>query len=189
MKMKDTFERFYVVTGGPGAGKTSLLEALRARGLSCTSEAGRGVIQDQVRIHGGALPWNDPLLFAELMLCWDMRSHHEAMAHAKPVFFDRGVPDVLGYLRLVGAPIPEHVRNAASAFRYNPRVFVAPPWRDIFQQDRERKQDFDEAVRTYDSLVATYRDLKYRLVELPRAPVSERVNFVLGQIKAGSMSS
>jgi predicted ATPase len=48
------------------------------------------------------------------------------------------------------------MKRAVAVFRYNRRVFIAPPWREIFQQDSERKQDFDEAVRTYDSLVATY---------------------------------
>jgi predicted ATPase len=174
--------QFYIVTGGPGSGKTALIEALRARGYSCSVEAGRGIIQDQVKIEGLALPWRDPLLFAELMLSWEMRSYHAAEEATGPVFFDRGVPDVLGYLRLVGTPAPEHIRNAAHAFRYNSSVFVAPPWRDIFRQDHERKQDFDEAVRTYDALVATYAELGYRLVEIPQSPVEERVSFVLGQM-------
>jgi len=175
-------DRFHIVTGGPGSGKTSLIDALRHRGYHCSVEAGRGIIQDQVKVDGQALPWRDPLLFAELMLCWEMRSYKSAEENAGPVFFDRGVPDVLGYLRLVGTLAPEHIHNAAREFRYSSKVFVAPPWRDIFQQDRERKQDFDEAVRTYDALVATYADLNYKLVEIPRCPTEERVSFVLDQI-------
>lgn len=175
--------RFYVITGGPGSGKTTLIEALRARGYSCSVEAGRGIIQDQVKIDGRALPWRDRLLFAELMLSWEMRSYHAAEKSAGAVFFDRGVPDVLGYLRSVGTRPPEHVIHAARAFGYNSTVFVAPPWREIFQPDQERKQDFDEAIRTYDALVETYTNLHYRLVEIPPSPVGERVDFVLDHIK------
>jgi predicted ATPase len=182
--MKSNPSRFFVVTGGPGSGKTSLLQELTQRGLCCTAEAGRGVIQDQRRIDGRALPWNDPLLFAELMLSWDMRSYHDAEERTGPVIFDRGVPDVLGYLRLVGLSAPAHIHNAARSFLYNPTVFVAPPWREIFHQDNERKQDFDVAVRTYNSLVATYADLNYRLVEMPCLPVSDRAKFVLNKIHA-----
>jgi len=181
--MNNTSNNFHIITGGPGSGKTSLIDALRSRGYSCPPEAGRGVIQHQVRIEGRALPWNDPLLFAELMLSWDMRSYDAAGEYAGPVFFDRGVPDVLGYLRLVGIAPPQHVHNAALAFRYSPKVFVTPPWPDIYRQDRERKQDFDEAVRTYEALVATYADLKYELVEIQRLPVDDRVSFVLDHIK------
>src|SRR6476646_4988836 len=61
-------DRYFVITGGPGSGKTALIEALRSRGYACSNEAGRVIIQDQVAIDGRALPWRDPLLFAELML-------------------------------------------------------------------------------------------------------------------------
>ena len=69
-------------------------------------------------------------------------------------------------------------------FQYNRTVFIAPPWREIFHPDGERKQDFAEAERTYDALVATYSELSCELVELPRASVEERVRFILGRIGA-----
>jgi predicted ATPase len=133
-------------------------------------------------IGGSALPWSDRRLFAEMMLCWEMRSYRMAEHETGRVLFDRGVPDVLGYLRLLNLPAPAHMRKAASTFRYNRRVFIAPPWREIFQQDRERKQDFDEAVRTYDALAATYTEWGYALVEIPCVPVDERVRFLLNKI-------
>jgi predicted ATPase len=67
------------------------------------------------------------------------------------------VADTLGYLRLSGLPVPEHIRVAADRFRYNPRVFVAPPWPEIFAQDEERRQTLDEAERTYDALAGVSR--------------------------------
>ncbi len=63
-------------------------------------EAGRAIIQDQVEIGGAALPWSDREAFAALMLGWEMRSYREAMGVPSPVIFDRGIPDVIGYLRL-----------------------------------------------------------------------------------------
>src|SRR5437868_14782688 len=98
-------ENLIVITGGPGSGKTSLIAALEAAGFDVTVEAGRAVIQDQVAIGGAALPWRDPAAFAELMLVWEMRSYHMARELPGPVFFDRGVPDVLGYLRLMQLPV------------------------------------------------------------------------------------
>ena len=133
------------------------------------------------------MPWSDPALFAAMMLCWEMRSYHIAQHQTGPVFFDRGVPDVLGYLRLLRLPVPEHMQKAAHTFRYNRRVFIAPPWQEIFRQDRERKQDFDEAARTYDALVLTYTELDYGLVEIPRAPIDERVRFLLDNIDSASV--
>lgn len=180
--MNSSAERFFIVTGGPGSGKSTLIEALHKRGYARSIGAGRGIIQDQMAIGGRALPWIDPLFFAELMLSWEMRSYHLANEAKGPVFFDRGVPDVLGYLRLMNLPVPEHVRKAADIFLYNRRVFIAPPWKDIFQQDRERKQDFDEAIRTYDALTDTYASLHYELVELPCVSIEERLTFVLATV-------
>jgi predicted ATPase len=141
-------KRFFVLTGGPGSGKSSVVEALHRAGYARSVEAGRGIIQDQVRIGGRALPGGDPILFAELMLSWDMRSYHIAEQSTGPVFFDRGVVDVVGYLRLLGLTVPKHMEDALEMFRYNQRVFIAPSWEKIYEQDRERKQDFKQALRT-----------------------------------------
>jgi predicted ATPase len=176
------FERFFVLTGGPGSGKSTLIEALAAGGVRTMPESGRAIIQDQVAIGGQALPWADRSAFAELMLTWEMRSYREALAGDGPVAFDRGVPDVLGYLRLCGLAIPEHVRKAAEVFRYHRRVLIAPPWAEIFGTDTERKQSFEEAVATYRVLVETYEALGYELISLPLVPVEERVRFVLAEI-------
>jgi len=177
-----TADRFFVLTGGPGSGKSSLIDDLGRLGYTRSVEAGRGIIQDQVDIGGPALPWGDRQLFAELMLSWEMRNYHLAQQHPGAVFFDRGVLDVTAYLRLSGLPVPQHVVKAAEEFRYNRHVFVAPPWQEIFHPDKERKQDFDEAVRTYDALTSTYKEFGYELIELPRVSVEERVGFVLAKV-------
>lgn len=125
--MAENAERFFVLTGGPGAGKSTLADAVQQAGFSRSLEAGRGIIQDQVSIGGLAVPWNNRALFAELMLCWEIRSFRMAEQQKGPVFFDRAVPDVAGYLRLSKLPVPAHFEKAAETFRYNRRVFIAPP--------------------------------------------------------------
>jgi predicted ATPase len=177
--MKSNTDRFFVITGGPGGGKTSLIAALHQQGYGCTVEAGRAIIQEQAATGGKALPWDDRALFAELMLSWEIRSYHLAEESAGIVFFDRGVPDVLGYLRLVGLPVPGHMQKAAQLFGYYRSVFILPPWREIFSPDQERKQDFDEAIRTYAAMKAIYSELGYELIEIPPAPIEDRVQFVL----------
>ena len=178
MIAQDDTDRFIVLTGGPGAGKSAIIDALARAGYALAREAGRAVIQSEVARGGRALPWIDPAAFAALMLEFELRSYGEAQSQSGLVFFDRGVPDIAGYLRLSGLPVPPHVETAARTHRYNARVFILPPWREIFRQDSERKQDFAEAVRTYEMMVRAYGDYGYELVEVPRAPVDERVRFV-----------
>jgi predicted ATPase len=119
-------DHLFVITGGPGSGKSTLIEALAGQGICTMPEAGRAIIQDQVAIGGEALPWSDRRAFAELMLCWEMRSYRAALRLSGPVIFDRGVPDVLGYLHLSNLPIPIPCRaGGADISLSSPSVYRA----------------------------------------------------------------
>ena len=176
--------RRIVLTGGPGSGQTTLLEALATAGHATSPEGGRAIIRRQQAIDGEALPWKDRALFAELMLDRELEAHARAESADGSVFFDRGVPDVVGYLTLCGLPVPAHMERAAQDIRYDRRVFIAPVWPEIFGQDAERKQDLDEARRTFDAMAETYPRFGYELIELPQAPVAERLAFVLTTLTA-----
>lgn len=56
-----------IITGGPGAGKTTLITALEKSGFHCQPESGRAVIKQQMDINGDTLPWRSPARFAEAM--------------------------------------------------------------------------------------------------------------------------
>jgi predicted ATPase len=168
--------RFFIITGGPGSGKTTLISALD--GIHRMPEAGRAVIQDELAAGGSALPWRDPLAFAEKMLERDIASWEAARVLDGPVIFDRGIPDIVGYLRLTGTNAPTHMVQAAAERRYNNRVFIAPPWREIFTQDAERKQTFAEAEATYQAMREIYTELGYEMFLLPLASIEARAAFV-----------
>jgi predicted ATPase len=175
---------FYVLTGGPGAGKTSLLAALAAAGHLTAPESGRQTIRDQVAVGGRALPWADRALYAEIMLAIDMAAWRAHAAEPGPVFFDRGVADVLGYVRLEGLAAPPHLERAAATLRYRDPVLAFPPWPEIYATDTERRQDMATAEATYAMVTATYRGLGYRLVEVPRGTIAARAAFVLAAVQA-----
>jgi len=174
--------RLHVLTGGPGSGKTTLIEALAKAGVATSPEVGRAVIREQLAAGGDALPWADQRAFAELMVVRDMAARREALAGGAVTVLDRGVPDVAGFLRVSGLPVPPHIDEAARTCRYNRRVFIAPFWADIFTGDAERKQSAEVAETTFTVMAETYRDYGYELVELPRAPVADRVAFVRARI-------
>lgn len=171
-------KRFFVITGGPGSGKTTLINALKRAGYGVTEEAGRRIIKEQAETSGDALPWANRERFAAAMLERDIESYKTALAHSGITIFDRGIPDVIGYLNLEGLPVPDRLAGAAQDFRYNRRVFIAPPWPEIFAQDSERRQTLEVAEQTYRAMVKVYGAFDYELTELPRAAIEDRVRFV-----------
>ncbi|WP_353612587.1 AAA family ATPase [Methylobacterium sp. AMS5] len=112
------------------------------------------------------------------MLGWEMRSHHEAANAPGPIIFDRGIPAVIGNLRLCGLPVPAQALRAAEQRRYARKVFIAPHWPAIFEQDAERRQTIAEAENTYHAMVNAYSGLGYELVPLPFTSITDRVVFV-----------
>lgn len=168
----------FIVTGGAGAGKTTLLNALKETGLAVAPEAARAVIRAHRAIDGPAGHDRDQALFAELMLSWEIRSYEEALGAGGIRFFDRGIPELIGYWRLVGRPVPPHVQRAAHTFRYNKMVFILPPWPEIYSQDSERGQTFEEANQGYEAALRSYQETGYVLVHVPRVPVEEWRDFV-----------
>ena len=171
-------DRFFILTGGPGVGKTSLLEELRRMGFGCVEEVAREIIKEQVTDGGNALPWGDTALYASIMHRRSVETYISASSEGV-VFFDRGIPDTLSYIRLINGALTKEMDADAREFRYNQRVFILPPWPEIYETDSERKQDWEEAVRTYEQLQKTYRAYGYELIELPKASVEQRADFVL----------
>lgn len=173
----------FVITGGPGSGKTTLINALADYGLITIEESGRQIIQDQVLNNGQALPWSDPAAFAELMFQHEVSHYEWARQFNKIAVFDRGIPDVAGYLNLMKIAVPDYMEKAIQKYRYNNYIFVAPPWPDIFEQDTERKQTLEEAVATYHIMIQTYSSYGYNPISIPMVPVLQRVEFVVEQMK------
>ena len=56
-------DHFFVVTGGPSAGKTSLIEELAHRGFHTIPESGRVIIREEMQSGGDALPWADRMAY------------------------------------------------------------------------------------------------------------------------------
>lgn len=170
---------YFIITGGPGMGKTALIDRLREKGYTCVPETGRAIIQEQMASGGSALPWMNRCEFAQQMFLQAVADFTQMQSLQSPVFFDRGIPDVPGYLKLCSLPVPADIMKTAEQWRYNPLVFITPPWEDIFRNDKERKQTFEEAARTYEAMKKTYMRLGYQLEELPKTGIGARVDHML----------
>ncbi|MEN7547582.1 AAA family ATPase [Rapidithrix thailandica] len=176
-------ENFFVITGGPGVGKTTLLDELNRKGFCCVPEVAREIIKEQMSSKGDALPWGNKRLYMQLMLERSVESYQETVkTDTSPIFFDRGILDTLCYAKLIEAEVTKEMEHYARKFRYNFKVFLLPPWKAIYQTDTERKQSWEEAVATYEMMVETYEYYGYNVIEVPKSSVEERVEFILKHI-------
>ncbi|HEY3951454.1 AAA family ATPase [Phenylobacterium sp.] len=167
---------FFVLTGGPGVGKTTLLRHLEALGERVVGETARGVIREQVATGGVAVPWADNDAYVRACAARDIAGF-DALAHeAVRIFFDRGIMDSYG---ANGALPWRELEQAIRTRRYNETVFVFPPWREIYETDAERKQDWAEAEATFDKVMTVMAKLGYRPLVVPTGPVEARADFVL----------
>ena len=166
---------FFLFTGGPGVGKTTLIGHLAAMGERVVEETHRAVIAEQAAAGSRAVPWDDYAACCELCVRRDI-AKFDAVAHESDrVFFDRGILD--GFDPRWDAPA--ELVAAAETRRYNRRVFVFPPWREIYETDAERRQDWAEAETTFDRVLAVVDRFAYTPLVVPKGPVEDRAAFVL----------
>lgn len=173
--------RFVVISGCSGGGKSTLLAELGARGFSTVEEPGRRIVKRELEGEGRALPWVDLAAFARLAIETAIADREAAAENAGWTFFDRGLIDAAVALEHATGE-PEALRvNAAHA--YYPTVFMTPPWPQIYEGDPERRHSLGDAVAEYERLCAAYPALDYEVVVLPRVSVGERADFILNMLR------
>lgn len=169
---------FFVLTGGPGVGKTALLRELQARGEIVVEENARAVIRAEAEAGGGGAPWRHNRRFCDLTTARDLADFDRLAGETRRVFFDRGLMDMWNANGTLPSPA---LREAVRTRRYNPQVFVFPPWREIYVTDAERRQDWAEAEATFGRVLTMLEETGYAPTVVPKASVAERAAFVLAR--------
>ncbi|MDL2400536.1 AAA family ATPase [Rhizobium mayense] len=175
-------DRFIVISGCSGGGKSTLLEELRRRGHQVVEEPGRRIVVEELGSGGSALPWADAPAFARRAMEMSIADRSSAAFAPGLVFFDRGLIDAAAALQhLTGEATLAALRQF---HRYNKHVFLTPPWPEIYVADRERRHDLSAAVAEYDRLRMVYPSLGYQVHILPKVHVEERADFVLSTLNS-----
>lgn len=172
-----------VITGGPGTGKSTVIDELVIRQFKCMPEISRQVTLNAREKGIEQLFLTKPLLFSELLLEGRINQYLEAeRKNNELVFFDRGIPDVHAYMNYISIDYPSSYITKSNLYRYE-YVFLMPPWEEIYISDNERYENFEQALAIHNHLERTYKELNYPIVEVPTGTVQERTDFILANIQ------
>ncbi|GLB49291.1 ATP-binding protein [Neptunitalea lumnitzerae] len=170
-----------VITGGPGSGKTSLINELLKRKFHCLPEISREIILEAKRQGIDQLFLKDPILFSEKLLHGRILQYKTIQVETPYLFFDRGIHDVVAYMDFINNTYPDIFHNACEQYIYD-KVFMLPPWEEIYISDNERYESYEQAVAIFDSLKETYKRYGYELIEVPFGTIEERTDFILSEL-------
>jgi predicted ATPase len=169
--------RFVVISGCSGGGKSTLLAELDRRGHAVVEEPGRRIVREELAGDGAALPWVDAAAFARRAVDVALADREAATNLEGWVFFDRGLVDAAAALE--HATSEAVLETLGRAHRYHRQVFLTPPWPEIYVNDPERPHGFEAALAEYERLLEAYAALGYAVSILPRTDVTARADFVL----------
>lgn len=166
-----------LISGCSGGGKSTLLSELATRGYLIIEEPGRRIVRQELMSDGDALPWTNLAAFARRAFGLALEDYAATSGHADWTFFDRGLIDAMAALQhATGEPLQE---DLLTAYKYHRRVFLTPPWPEIFETDAERKHGFEDAVAEHERIAALLPRLGYEVVLLPKVHVAARADFLL----------
>ena len=174
-----------MITGGPGTGKSTIIDELISRGFSCMQEISREITLEARANGTEQLFLTQPLLFSELLL----KGREDQFVETRKfdvnlVFFDRGIPDIPAYMNYIGVDYPQIYMDKSTFYSYDV-VFLMPPWEAIYISDNERYESFEQALAIHNHLERTYKELNYKIIEVPTGSVTNRTNFILDCLKNG----
>ncbi|MBO6917660.1 MAG: AAA family ATPase [Rhizobiaceae bacterium] len=174
-------QNLVLITGCSGGGKSTLIDALSARGHLTVAEPGRRIVAEELKGDGKALPWVDLHAFANKAVDMARKDLNEFRASNELVFFDRGLIDAALALDFAGGnPLNVTLDNEKS---YAQNVFLVPPWAEIYVKDNARQHDFNTALDEYYRIKDALEDLQYDICLLPKIGVDQRVEFVLRNLE------
>lgn len=174
-------DNYFILTGAMGAGKSTILKELRKLGLMCIDEPARQILEEQRFIEGSGIPEQDPKLFTDLLLSRSIYQFKQMENRHGPVIYDRGIPDNICYAKLFNLDLKPSV-NSAQHYQYNKHIFFLPAWREIYENDDERKMTFSQSKMFGDDIKKAYEDLGYIIIEVPMLPPYERAKFIVNTI-------
>jgi predicted ATPase len=169
----------YILTGTPGSGKTAILRMLETAGYPVVEEAATDVIALNQAL-GRDQPW-DENAFIDSIVTLQRRRQDRVLGGAGTVFFDRSPVCTLALSRYAGlAPSPLLAREVERVMAdgwYERAVFFIRN-QGFVEATAARRISFADSLRFERIHEQAYRDLGFRLIDIPAGPLAERVALI-----------
>ena len=175
-KGKSKINNWYVITGGPSTGKTTVINLLHKLGYHTTIEHARHYIDTWYNEgHTVEEIRNNKKKFQLGIL--DMQIEGEASIKTKEVvFMDRAIPDNLAYYQFIALDLDQKLINALKEVSYK-KIFILD--RLPFTKDYARTENEEDQKNIHQLIIDVYTDLGFPIVFVPVLPPLERVEFIL----------
>ena len=174
-----TLTNWYVITGGPGSGKTTTVNLLTARGYNTTIEHARHYIDTQ-RVTGKTVEEIRKNQKEFQLGVLDMQIEQEkSLATDEVVFLDRAIPDAVAYYRFLHLSEDEKLHDALKAASYR-KIFILDYLPLV--NDYARTEDEEAQKKIHALITEVYESLPFPVVHVPVFPPEERVDFILKNI-------
>jgi len=164
-----------ILTGGPGAGKTTILESLAQQGYRTEKDYAREIICE--RLAAGLSPRPSPTVFNLESFRRNQLPYEEAGKHDL-TFFERGVCESVASQCLNERITQAEADRLMAEYRYDEPVFLLPPWEEIYTTDSERDQTYEHAIEVFEVIFEWYHRYDYGAEEIPTGFIEDRVEFV-----------
>lgn len=164
----------YILTGGPGTGKSTLILALEKQGEHIIKEAA----EDHIKLRqaqGQPEPWTEPD-FQDEILDLQIQREQRIPKEAERVFIDRGATDGLAYAQ-PGTEIYKRLLQEAKTRKYE-KVFLIETL-GTTEKTEVRRENHEEAVKLAQKLEQIYKYLGYEVIRIPVGTVQERLEKIL----------
>ena len=179
-----------VVTGGPGSGKTTLVEEMAKLGYATAPEAAIQVIaelNERLGVDEQKVWRREHRTEFQLSILRRQVEIEERLLEEAPevAFLDRGRLDGLAYCRFFGEPVPEELARLAPQGRYDRVLLLDTLSRFEDRAATGRTSDRAQSIALQGALAEVYREAGFEPLTVPELPVPERVRFVLDALGLG----
>jgi predicted ATPase len=178
--------RLIVISGCSSGGKSTILSEFKNSGYSVVPEVGREIVKEQLEANTGITPWQEPKKFCELLIARSIEAYNAVrkipFVKGEAIFFDRSFLEGISYFQTLKIKEAHKYDPIINELRFDPTIFMAPPWEELFSHDKERQHSFNEAVAEYKRLLKFYPRQGYSIIEIPKDSVKERVEWILKHV-------